>query len=481
MDVSNYSRHSDFSDWSDGRHRRMRRPFFGRSSRMSSTESRYSSDLDDEDNDDDDSFCEYSTFTGGKGRYSMIRKANSEPMLPSMTSSNPYGVEDNLVIIARRLQTASISNPANFVTDIIGGKLKSYSFDGVNANLPVPYRAKFRKKQFPNRNKYSDYQPTRSTYSPLKMSGSLTRRRNLFGRSHSESIPTRSSLSREVLEEQEEEDEEVEEKDVLRLRQDVTEFSSLQKLNGNLSNIVIRQELAEIQQNLPFRPASMSNVSEANTLTDSTIEEEAPSPNLEVSYKKKMFYVQSTETFDSDEEFDVNFMKTLEVKAAALSASQEFSRGVGATCDDFQQLIKRPISLSSLQKSVMLNPDEEHGGALRKWKATTNLQDLLAQFNSEEEDDDEEEAVPSSADDVSLEMLLTYESIADEMVFDAFCDAFVVLTEEIFHPVHYNARAETSARSEFPIEMHMISSGSNREGEQTKSAEPHESKVNPKS
>ncbi|KAG1666383.1 hypothetical protein GQR58_018918 [Nymphon striatum] len=467
----------ELSDSASRRIRRNRRQFSNRSrSSKFSTDSRFSSDMDDyggdDDEEDEEDFSEY--VTGCKIRYGVIRQANSEPFLPSMNSSNSFGIENSLIKIVQKLQTVHAKNPADFVTDIIGGQLKSYSFDGVNVNLPVPYRAKFRQKKLESKNVH-DIGRLRSTYSPLRMIGNGLKRRHLFVKSKSDSINTKSSLSRDVLEEEREEELKESDED-LRVRVDLSPAANnSNKLSGNLSNIMIKQELSEIHQNLPLRPDSMlSEISETNTLTETlsnvyaTENDTKEASNIwnahksdsfnnvatnksqkfepEISKRRKMFYVQSTDTFDSDEEFDVNFMKKLEVKTAALSASQEFSRGINLCIGETQySSIKRPTSLTSLQKVVISDPDEENKSCgLRKWKAATNLTDLLAQYASEDSDnsslDIENPNSPSGNsnlkdfDDVSLETLIFYDAIADELVFDAFCDAFVVLTESVFKP-----------------------------------------------
>ncbi|CAN8021998.1 unnamed protein product [Ixodes persulcatus] len=75
-----------------------------------------------------------------------IRAANSEPTLCGRGTGALSGTQDlpALSIAAELVVTSSPGRRQTLVMTTGRGRPKAYSFDGVNPNLPVPFKAKFR-------------------------------------------------------------------------------------------------------------------------------------------------------------------------------------------------------------------------------------------------------------------------------------------------------------------------------------------------
>lgn len=140
--VSSLSKHERYEDFRRRIRRRGRRLARRLSRSLRASYSSGSSDMDDIDEDPELGFSRPQAPVGS------IRAANSEPTLHALLSTRGSARElPPLSIASELVMTSSPGRRQTLVMTTGMGRPKAYSFDGVNPNLPVPFKARFRCKK----------------------------------------------------------------------------------------------------------------------------------------------------------------------------------------------------------------------------------------------------------------------------------------------------------------------------------------------
>uniref|UniRef100_A0A131YGQ9 poly(ADP-ribose) glycohydrolase n=1 Tax=Rhipicephalus appendiculatus TaxID=34631 RepID=A0A131YGQ9_RHIAP len=140
--ASALSKHERYEDFRRRIRRRGRRLARRLSRSLRASYSSGSSDMDDIDEDPE------LGFTRSQAPVCSVRAANSEPTLHVLLPTKGSARELPALSIASELvMTSSPGRRQTLVMTTGQGMPKAYSFDGVNPNLPVPFKAKFRCKK----------------------------------------------------------------------------------------------------------------------------------------------------------------------------------------------------------------------------------------------------------------------------------------------------------------------------------------------
>ncbi|XP_077554161.1 uncharacterized protein LOC144169039 isoform X2 [Haemaphysalis longicornis] len=140
--ISSLSKHERYEDFRRRIRRRGRRLARRLSRSLRASYSSGSSDMDDIDEDPELGFSRPQAPVGS------IRAANSEPTLHVLLPTKGSARElPPLSIASELVMTSSPGRRQTLVMTTGMGRPKAYSFDGVNPNLPVPFKARFRCKK----------------------------------------------------------------------------------------------------------------------------------------------------------------------------------------------------------------------------------------------------------------------------------------------------------------------------------------------
>ncbi|KAH6938229.1 hypothetical protein HPB50_008042 [Hyalomma asiaticum] len=140
--ISSLSKHERYEDFRRRIRRRGRRLARRLSRSLRASYSSGSSDMDDIDEDPE------LGFSRSQAPVCSVRAANSEPTLHVLLPTKGSARELPALSIASELvMTSSPGRRQTLVMTTGQGMPKAYSFDGVNPNLPVPFKAKFRCKK----------------------------------------------------------------------------------------------------------------------------------------------------------------------------------------------------------------------------------------------------------------------------------------------------------------------------------------------
>ncbi|XP_077514416.1 uncharacterized protein LOC144125160 isoform X1 [Amblyomma americanum] len=149
--ASALSKHERYEDFRRRIRRRGRRLARRLSRSLRASYSSGSSDMDDIDEDPELGFSRAPLPVGA------VRAANSEPTLHMLLPTRGSARElPPLSIASELVMTSSPGRRQTLVMTTGRGRPKAYSFDGVNPNLPVPFKARFRCKKTSEEGSHGD-------------------------------------------------------------------------------------------------------------------------------------------------------------------------------------------------------------------------------------------------------------------------------------------------------------------------------------